>query len=99
MIDFPRNGYGRETSKEFNEGAVILDWPQLWLLGRFSDSSPATNITNTSQWTSAVGTHLGSRNGQNIGRHMGSRSGQNISKSVKLVLLTMNSIFPISGLL
>ena len=42
--------------------------------------------------------------GQNIGRHTGSRSGQSIvhlyfSKSVKLVLLTMKSILPISGLL
>jgi hypothetical protein len=41
-------------------------------------------------------------NGQNIGRHTGSRSGQSIvhlyfSKSVKLVLLTMKSILPISG--
>jgi hypothetical protein len=46
----------------------------------------------------------GSRNGQNIGRHTGSRSGQSIvhlyfSKSVKLVLLTLTSILPISGLL
>jgi hypothetical protein len=77
---------------------------QLWLLGRFSDSSPATNITNTWQWASSAGTHMGSRNGQNIGRHMGSRSDQSIvhlyfSKSVKLVLLTMKSILPISGLL
>ena len=68
----------------------------LWLLGRFSDSSPATNITNTWQWASSVGTHMGSRNGQNIGRHTGSRSGQSIghfyfSKSVKLVLLTVTS--------
>jgi hypothetical protein len=76
----------------------------LWLLGRFSDSFSATNITNTWQWASSVGTHMGSRNGQNIGRHMGSRSGQSIvhlyfSKSVKLVLLTLTSILPISGLL
>jgi hypothetical protein len=76
----------------------------LWLLGRFSDSFSATNITNTWQWASSVGTHMGSRNGQNIGRHTGSRSGQSIvhlyfSKSVKLVLLTMKSILPISGLL
>jgi hypothetical protein len=46
----------------------------------------------------------GSRNGQNIGRHTGSRIGQSIvhlffSKSVKLVLLTIKSILPISGLL
>jgi hypothetical protein len=46
----------------------------------------------------------GSRNGQNIGRHTGSKSGQSIvhlyfSKSVKLVLLTLTSILPISGLL
>jgi hypothetical protein len=79
-----------------------LAW--LWLLGRFSNSFPATNITNTWQWASSVGTHMGSWNGQNIGRHTGSRSGQSIvhlyfSKSVKLVLLTMKSILPISGLL
>jgi hypothetical protein len=80
------------------------DWPRLWLLGRFPNSSPATNITNTWQWASSVGTHMGSRNGQNIGRHTGSRSGQSIvhlyfSKSVNLVLLTMKSILPISGFL
>jgi hypothetical protein len=73
------------------------------LLGRFSDSFSATNITNTWQWASSVGTHMGSRNGQNIGRHTGLRSGQsivhlNFSKSVKLVLLTMKSILPISEL-
>ena len=103
MIDFSRNGYGRETRKESNEGAATLDWPQLWLLERFSDSFPATsiatNITNTWQWGATMGTP-----GQNIGRHTGSRSGQNIvhlyfSKSVKLVLLTMKSILPITGLL
>jgi hypothetical protein len=104
MINFSRNGYGRETRKESNEGTVTPDWPRLWLLGRFSESSPATNITNTWQWASSVGTHLGSRNGQKIDGHTGSRSGQSIvhlyfSKSVKLVLLTMNSILPISGLL
>ena len=65
----------------------------LWLLERFSDSFSATNITNTWLWASSVGTHMGSRNGQNIGRHTGSRSGQStvhlyFSKSVKLVLLT-----------
>jgi hypothetical protein len=64
----------------------------LWLLGRFSDSIPATNITDTWQWGAAVGTHLGSWNGQNTGRHTGSRSGQsivhlNFSKSVKLAVL------------
>ena len=101
MIDFSRNGCGRETRKESGAGAVTLDWPWLWLLWRFSDSIPATNITNT---CAAVGTHLGSRNGQNIGGHTGSRSGQSIvhlyfSKSVKLVLLTMKSILPISGFL
>jgi hypothetical protein len=79
-----------------------LAW--LWLLGRFSDSSPITNITNTWQWASSVGTHMGSRNSQNVGRHMGSRSGQSIvhlyfSKSVKLLLLTIKSILPISGIL
>ena len=31
----------------------------LWLLGRFSDSFSATNITNTWQWASSVGTHMG----------------------------------------
>ena len=76
----------------------------LWLLGRFSDSFSATNITNTWQWASSVGTQMGSRNGQNIGRHTGSRSGQSIvhlyfSKSVKLVLPTVTSILPISGLM
>ena len=52
MIDSSRNGYGRETRKESNEGAAIPDWPRLWLLGRFSDSFPATNIaTNiTNTW-------------------------------------------------
>jgi hypothetical protein len=49
MIDLSRNGYGRETRKESNEGAATLDWPRLWLLGRFSYSIPATNITNTWQ--------------------------------------------------
>jgi hypothetical protein len=49
---------------------------------------------------SAMGTHLV----RNIGKHTGSRSGQSIvhlyfSKSVKLVLLTLTSILPISGLL
>jgi hypothetical protein len=51
MIDSSRNGYGRETRKESNEGAATPDWPQIWLLGRYSDSFPATNIatniTNT----------------------------------------------------
>jgi hypothetical protein len=47
MIDFSRNGYGRETRKESNAGAVTPDW--LWLLERFSDSILATNITNTWQ--------------------------------------------------
>jgi hypothetical protein len=42
--------------------------------------------------------------GQNTGRHTGSRSSQSIvhlyfSKSVKIVILTMKSIWPISGLL
>jgi hypothetical protein len=74
----------------------------LWLLGRFSDPFSATNITNTWQWASSVGTHMGSRNGQKIGRHTG--SGQSIvqlyfTKSVKLVLLTVTYILPISGLL
>jgi hypothetical protein len=46
----------------------------------------------------------GHTSGQNIGRHTGLRSDQSIvhlyfSKSVKLVLLTMKSILPISGLL
>jgi hypothetical protein len=52
MIDSSRNGYGRETRKESNEGAATLDQPRLWLLGRFSDSFPATNIaTNiTNTW-------------------------------------------------
>jgi hypothetical protein len=82
-----------------NSGLALL-----WLLGRFSDSFSATIITNTWQWASSVGTHMGLRNGQNIGRHTGSRSGQSIvhlyfSKSVKLVLLTVTSILPISGLL
>jgi hypothetical protein len=99
-----KNGYGRGTRKESGAGAATPDWPWLWLLGRFSDSSPATNITNTYQWASSVGTHMGSRNGQNIGRHTGSSCGQSIvhlyfSKSVKLVLLTVKSILPISGLL
>jgi hypothetical protein len=49
MIDFSRNGYGRETRKESNAGAVTPDWPRLWLLGRFSDSILANNITNTWQ--------------------------------------------------
>ena len=49
LIDSSRNGYGRETRKESNEGAVTPDWPRLWLLERFSDSIPATNITNTWQ--------------------------------------------------
>ena len=74
----------------------------LWLLGRFSDSFSATNITNTWQWASSVGTHMGSRNGQNIGRHTGSRSGQSIvhlyfSKSVKLLLLTMKLFCQFQG--
>ena len=30
----------------------------LWLLGRFSDSFLAMNITNTCQWASSVGTHM-----------------------------------------
>jgi hypothetical protein len=77
---------------------------QLWLLGRFSDSFPATNIINTGQWASSVSTHMVSRNGQNIGRHTGSRSDQSIvhlyfSKQVKLVLLMIKSILPILGLL
>jgi hypothetical protein len=51
-----------------------------------------------------VGTHMGSKNGQNIGRYTGSRSSQSIvylyfSKSVNLVLLTKKSILLISGLL
>jgi hypothetical protein len=51
-----------------------------------------------------IGHTHGSRNCQNIGRHTGSRTGQSIvhlyfSKSVKLVLLTLTSVFPISGLL
>jgi hypothetical protein len=76
----------------------------LWLLGRFFDSFPATSITNTWQWGEAVGTHLSSRNGQNIGRHKDLRSGHSIvhlyiSKSVKLLLITIKSILPISGLL
>jgi hypothetical protein len=49
MIDSSRNEYGSETRKESNEGAATPDWPRLWLLGRFSDSFPATNITNTWQ--------------------------------------------------
>ncbi|EDL15816.1 mCG1032085 [Mus musculus] len=65
---------------------------RLRLLGRFSDSFSATNITNTWQWASSVGTHMGSRSGQSI-VHL------YFSKSVKLVLLTMTSILPISGLL
>ena len=97
MIDFSRNGYGRETRKESNAGVVTPDWPQLWLLGRFSDSSPATNITNT-------GSEVKQWDDQNIGKDRGSRSGQSIVhlyffKSVKLVLLTLTSILPISGLL
>ena len=46
---FSKNGYGRGTRKESGAGAATPDWPQLWLLGRFSDSIPATNITNTWQ--------------------------------------------------
>jgi hypothetical protein len=49
MIDFSRNGYGRETRKEPNAGAVTPDWPWLWLLGRFSDSILVINIINTWQ--------------------------------------------------
>ena len=85
-------------------GVATPDRPGCGFLGRFSDSLLATNITNNWQWGAALGKHLGSRNGQNIGRHTGSRSGQSIvylylSKSVKLVLLTMKSILPTSGLL
>jgi hypothetical protein len=62
MIDSSRNGYGRETRKESNESAATPDWSRLWLLGRFFDSFPATdittNITNTCQYDAAMGTHL-----------------------------------------
>jgi hypothetical protein len=89
--------------KESAAGVATQDCPGCGCWGDFLTLS-ATNITNTWQWASSVGTHMGSRNGQNIGRHTGSRSGQSIvhlyfSKSVELVLPTLTSILPISGLL
>jgi hypothetical protein len=108
------NVYSKMISQEMDMGGVqgksLVQVQQLRIgpgcgcWGDFPTLPPATNITNTWQWASSMGTHMGSRNGQNIGRHTGSRSSQSIvhlyfSKSVKLVLLAMKSILPISGLL
>ena len=106
MIDFSRNEYVRETRKESNADVVTPDWPQLWLLGRFYDSISATNTTNTRQWGAAVGSAHTWVQGtvrtladtwiQGAARALGTSF---FSKSVELLLLTMTSILPISGLL
>jgi hypothetical protein len=101
---FSRNVYGRGTKKESGAGVATPDWSRLWLLGRFSDSISATNITNTCQRGIAVRIHLGSVTVRTLADTQVPMSGQSIvhlyfSKSVKLVLLTMKSILPISGLL
>jgi hypothetical protein len=97
-------GYGRGTRKESGAGVATPDWPGYGCCRDFP-TLPQQPISQTpGNGASSVGTHMDSRNGQNIGRHTGSRSGQSIvnlyfSKSVKLVLITMKSILPISGLL
>jgi hypothetical protein len=93
------------------QGKSLVQVQQLWIgpgCGCWGDflTLPQQPISQTPgnglhQWAH---TWMGSRNSQNTGRHTGFRSGQNIvhlyfSKSVKLVLLTMKSILPISGLL
>ena len=99
MIDFSRNGYGRETRKESNEGAVTPDWPRLWLLGRFSDSITIsqTSGSDVQQWahTWVQGTvrTLADTQVQGVARALCTSI---FFKPVKLVLLTMKSILPIS---
>jgi hypothetical protein len=101
MIDSSRNGYGRETRKESNEGAALRIGPYYGCWGDFLTLSQQpisqTPGSEVQQWA-----HTWS--GQNIGIHTGLRSSQSIvhlyfSKSMKLVLLTMKSILPISGIL
>jgi hypothetical protein len=100
MIDSSRNGYGRETRKESNEGAANSILAPTMVDGEIFQLFPS----NQYHKHLAVRYSNGHTPGQNIGGHTGSRSGQSIvhlyfSKSVKLVLLTMKSILPISGLL
>ena len=72
--------------------------------GKESENLPSNQYHKHLAMGFSSGHTHGFKEWSNIGRHTGSRSGQIIvyldfSKSVKLVLLTMKSILPISGLL